>query len=163
LIVALALLAASCQGGAGETTTSDGSSLLTLPPASSTTTTVASPETTRPSFDSLTPPQYQIVQRSAIEGAAGDEVIVLLDPSSYDTLTDIDIENILAEVVELFPPVWIAHLIDDPAAANVVGNPDATTAELEAISDHYLARLDNGFEITFLGPFADAGSGVIGS
>ena len=69
----------------------------------------------------------------------------------------------LAEVIELFPPVWTAHLIDDPAAANVVGNPNATESELEAIADHYFARLDNGFEITFLGPFADSGGGVIGS
>ena len=90
-------------------------------------------------------------------------VVVLLDIASYETLTDIDLENIIADVVQRFPPIATVHVIDDPAAANVVGNPDATEAQIEPISGHYLARLDDGFSITFLGPFATAGSAVLGS
>lgn len=162
LMAATALVVVACQNTSVETTTTEGSSLLSLPVVT-TTTTVPTPETTRPAFDPLLPPQYQIVHRSPVEGTPADEVVVLLDPTSYETLTDIDIEDILAEVIELFPPVWTAHVIDDPGAANVVGNPTATGAELDAIEFHYLARLDNGFEITFLGPFAESGGGVIGS
>jgi len=162
VVVGMALFAAACQSGSVDTTTTRASSLLSLP-TPSTTTTVLAPETTLPSFDPLAPPMYQIVQRAPVAGASGDEIVILLDPTSYDTLTDIDIEEVLAEVVMLFPPVWIAHVIDDPGAANVVGNPDATAGELAAVSDNYLARLDNGFEITFLGPLADSGGGVIGS
>lgn len=163
VIMVLALLTGACQDSSVEsTTTTQGSSLLSLPEPGPTTTVDLTTSTTR-GFDPLTPPQYQIVSRVGVDGAAGDEVVVLLDPSSYESLTDIDLEDILAEVIELFPPVWTAHLIDDPAAANVVGNPNATESELEAIADHYFARLDNGFEITFLGPFADSGGGVIGS
>ena len=163
VILVSALVVASCQGASNDsTTTTQGSSLLTLPEPGS-TTTVDQTTTTANDFEPLDPPQYQIVSRVSVDGAPGDEVVVLLDPSSYETLTDIDIEDLLAEVIELFPPVWIAHVIDDPAAANVVGNRDATQSELDAVADHYFARLDNGFEIAFLGPFAESGSGVIGS
>lgn len=163
VITVLVLFLSGCQGASVEpTTTTEGSSLLSLPEPAP-TTTVDQTTTTSQAFDPLSPPQYQIVSRTPVDGGSGDEIVVLLDPSSYESLTDIDIEDILAEVIELFPPVWIAHLIDDPAAANVVGNPDASRSELDAISDHYFARLDNGFEITFLGPFAESGGGVIGS
>lgn len=163
VIMVLALLVGACQGASVDsTTTTEGSALLSLPePGPS--TTIGDTTTTSRGFDPLSPPQYQIVSRVAIEGEPGDEIVVLLDPSSYESLTDIDIEDVLAEVIELFPPVWVAHLIDDPAAANVVGNPNATESELDSISDHYFARLDNGFEITFLGPFEDSVGGVIGS
>lgn len=163
VIVVSALFVAGCQGASGgSTTTTEGSPLLTLPePGSS--TTLDQTTTTSDDFQPLAPPEYQIVSRVPVDGAPGDEVVVLLDPSSYEALTDIDIEDILAEVIELFPPVWIAHVIDDPAAANVVGNPDATQSELDAVADHYFARLDSGFEVTYLGPFADSGFGVIGS
>lgn len=160
LVVGCGLLVAACQDSAESPTTTAASSLLTLPPAtapatSSTTTTLAPAE-------QLSSPQYQIVQRTPGE-AGGDTVVVLLDTASYETLTDIDLEDIIADVVQRFPPVATVHVIDDPAAANVVGNPEATEAQIEPISDHYLARLDDGFSITFLGPFAPAGSAVLGS
>ena len=90
-------------------------------------------------------------------------MVVLLDATSYETLTDIDLEDVIADVVHRFPPIASVHVIDDPAAANVVGNPDATDEQIEAIAEHYLARLDDGFSITFLGPFAPAGATVLGS
>ncbi|MCB1245999.1 MAG: hypothetical protein KDB69_01890, partial [Acidimicrobiia bacterium] len=113
-------------------------------------------------IEELSAPQYQIVFREPTDGP-GDELVIELDPTSYDTLTDIDIQDLFAEIVELFPPVWTAHLVDDPAAVAVVVDPDATPEDLDAVGDHYLARLDNGFEITYLGPFAESGSGVLGS
>jgi hypothetical protein len=112
--------------------------------------------------EKLSSPDYQIVQRApGID--TGDTVVVLLDTTSYETLTDIDLEEVIADVVQRFPPITTVHVIDDVAAANVVGNPDASEAQLEAIADHYLARLDDGFAITFLGPFAPAGATVLGS
>lgn len=160
MLVAVAMLAAACQTSSEESTTTLESPLLTLPPAalaptSSTTTTLAPAEP-------LSAPRYQIVQRT--QGAqSGDTVVVLLDTTSYETLTDIDLEDIITDVVQRFPPILTVHVIDDPAAANVVGNPDASEEQIAAISDHYLARLDDGFSITFLGPFAPAGSTVLGS
>ena len=162
IVVFAAVFAAACQGAAGTvTTTTEASSLLTLPLPSTTTTSSVPPTTVAPPIQ-LSAPQYQIVQRTAGEGV-GDEIVVLLDPTSYETLTDIDIQELIAEIVDLFPPVWTAHIIDDPAAANTVGNPDASEEDLAGIADNYLARLDNGVEIIFLGPFAPKGSIVLGS
>lgn len=163
LVIGMALLAAGCQSGGGATTsTTRDSTLLTLPPPTTSTAPQSTPTTAPEPIVDLTAPRYQIVQRTPGDGV-GDEVVVLLDPTSYETLTDIDIQDLIGEVVDLFPPVAIAHIVDDPAAANVVGNPDASAAEIAAIQDHYFARLDNGFEITYLGPFASSGSNVLGS
>jgi len=90
-------------------------------------------------------------------------VVVLLDTTSYDSLTDIDLFDIIAEVVELFPPISEIHVVDGLLAASTVANPDSTEAQLQAIQPNYLARLENGFTITFLGPFASSGTAVLGS
>ncbi len=163
LVIGLALFVAACQNGSdANTSTTRDSTLLTLPEQTAPTTSLPSETTSPEPIVDLTAPRYQIVQRTFGEGV-GDEVVVLLDPTSYETLTDIDIQDLIGEVVDLFPPVAIAHIVDDPAAANVVGNPDASAAEIASIQDHYFARLDNGFEITFLGPFASSESNVLGS
>jgi hypothetical protein len=128
----------------------------TLVQASSTTTTTLAP------ISQITPPSYQIVTRIPTD-AGGDEVVVLLDPTSYDTISDLDVHDIIAEVVELFPPVTVMHVVDDPVAANVVADPEATDEAKLAVADHYLARLDSGFRITFLGPLVESGSAVLGS
>lgn len=161
LLVGVSLVLAACQGSSAETTTSTTeSSLVELPPPP--TTLVEDTTTTLAPIDELSAPEYQIVRRTPGEGT-GDELVVLLDPTSYDTLTDIDIQDLIAEVVEFFPPVWIVHVVDDISAVAVVGNPDASAAEVASIDGHYLARLDNGVEITYLGPFAESGTGVLGS
>ncbi len=160
VVAAVTILAAACQSSSEATTTTSEAPLLTLPP-STTPPTTTTPTTLAPATQ-LSSPEYQIVQRTAGDGT-GDTVVVLLDTTSYETLTDIDLEDLIADVVQRFPPITTVHVIDDPGAANVVGNPDATEAQIAAISDHYLARLDDGSSITFLGPFAPAGATVLGS
>jgi hypothetical protein len=118
--------------------------------------------TTSTAATQITPPRYRIVDRTNTD-APGDTVVVLLDTTSYDSLTDIDLYDIIAEVVELFPPISEIHVVDDASAATTVTNPDATEADMQAIQSNYLARLENGFTITFLGPFASSGSAVLGS
>ena len=160
VVAAVVLFATACQSSADDTTTTTGSPLLTLPPP--TTPPTSSTSTTLAPVEQLSSPEYQIVQRTISEDT-GDTVVVLLDTSSYETLTDIDLEEVITDVVQRFPPIATAHVIDDPAAANVVGDPDASEEQIAAISDHYFARLDDGFTITFLGPFAPAGATVLGS
>ena len=160
VVAAVAFVAAACQSSADSTTTTAESPLLTLPPPTTPPTSTTS--TTLVPVEQLSSPEYQIVQRSVGEGT-GDTVVVLLDSSSYETLTDIDLEDVIADVVRRFPPIATVHVIDDPAAANIVGNPDATEEQIASIEDHYFARLDDGFTITFLGPFAPAGATVLGS
>jgi hypothetical protein len=158
----IVVVAAACTSSpAAETSTTAGQTPLTTLAADDTTTT-SQPTTTTEASRELTPPRYRIVER--IEGESeGDTVVVLLDPTSYDSLTDIDLFDIIAEVVELFPPISVIHVVDDPSAANVVANPDASNAEIQAIQEYYLARLDNGLKITYLGPFAASGTAVLGS
>lgn len=160
-LIAVVSVACNSSDTAESASTTAGVSLTTLVSSgatadTSTTTTVTTPKTI------LTAPDYRIVARIEDEGP-GDTVIVLLDPSTYDSLTDLDLYDLIAEVVELFPPVAVLHIVDDAAAANVVANPDASEAERAATTANYLARLENGFQITYLGPFASSGTAVLGS
>jgi len=166
-VVALltAFLAAACTSSGGDDDESGSGS--TVAPLVSTTTVVASTaaSTTKSTFaplSTISPPKYQIVSRSPTE-EGGDEVVVLLDPTTYDSLSDIDLFDVIVEVVELFPPVAIVHVVDDEAAADVVADPEASEAAREVLVDHYLARLDGGFTITYLGPFASSGTAILGS
>ncbi len=160
LATVLLTVAAGCSSSADTATTIAEPVVVTTLP--STTTSTTSPSTTLPPISQLSPPAYRIVERVPTEGP-GDEVVVLLDPSSYDTLTDLDLYDLIAEVVELFPPIATLHVVDDAAAANAVAASDTSTTETPAPSEHYLARLENGFRIVYLGPFAASGTAVLGS
>ncbi|MCL1601326.1 MAG: hypothetical protein M3112_07300 [Actinomycetia bacterium] len=163
--VAIALVSVACTSDGSE---QDASSVdtqaqvttlvsvaATEPQRESTTTTTSVPKTV------LSAPEYQIVDR--IEGDSGDTVIVLLDPETYGPLTDLDLYDLIAEVVELFPPIAVVHVVDEAAAANIVANPDASDDERTAVAANYLARLDDGVKIIYLGPFASSGTAVLGS
>ncbi len=166
MVAGIAVLVAACTSAGSDdatTTTTTQTPLTTSAPADTSSSTVTSTTTTT-ILGELSPPDYRIVERTkSDEEGVGDTVVVLLEPSSYDSLTDIDLFDVIAEVVELFPPISVVHIVDDPAAANVVANPDATDAEIRAVQQNYLARLDDGFKITYLGPFAGSGTAVLGS
>jgi len=162
ILVVAALVVAACTSSTSEVTTTTAVEAPVTTLATEASTTTSAPETTTvPQVTQISPPQYKIMDR--IEGDDGDTVVVLLDASSYDSLTDLDLFDIIVEVVELFPPISTIHIVDDPAAVSVVVNPDASNAEIEAIQENYLARLDNGFTITYLGPFAARGTAILGS
>ena len=165
VVAAIALVSVGCTSAGSEqeasatTTVPSVTTLVSVaakePQSESTTTTTSAPKSV------LSAPEYQIVDR--IEGDSGDTVIVLLDPETYGTLTDLDLYDLIAEVVELFPPIAVVHIVDEAAAASVVANPDASEAERSAIAANYLARLDDGVKIIYLGPFASSGTAVLGS
>lgn len=164
LLVAVALIAAACtSSSAPETTTSSSLTPLTTSATSaSTESTVAETTTTTQPLSTLTPPEYAIVDRAETD-APGDTVVVLLDVESYTSLTDIDLYDVIAEVVDLFPPISMLHIVDDVGAVNTVANPEATSEELATIEENYLALLEDGFKITYLGPFAASGTAILGS
>jgi len=165
LVVALGLVAVSCTASGSVDANSTSATATATPQTSTETSTTVEAQITTTSSTAatqITPPRYRIVDRATTD-AAGDTVVVLLDDTSYDSLTDIDLYDIIAEVVELFPPISEVHVVDDAGAVTTVANPDATSAEIQAIQTNYLARLDNGFTITYLGPFASSGSAVLGS
>ncbi len=162
MVVSIVVFVAACTSSPSAETTTTASRVPLTTVAVDTAAPTTSTTTTTAALQELGPPSYRIVQRIETEDP-GDTVVVLLDPTSYNSLTDIDLFDVIAEVVDLFPPISVIHIVDDPEAANVVANPDASNAEIQAIQDNYLARLDNGFKITYLGPFASSGTAVLGS
>ncbi len=108
-----------------------------------------------------TVPRYEVVSRT--QGPPGDTVVVLLDPSSYGSLSDIDLQSIVTDIYEQFPPVFEAHIVDAPAAASFVVQQGPQATEVSTLAGNYLARLEEGFRIVFLGPFAEFGTASLGS
>lgn len=111
--------------------------------------------------DAVDFPAYTIVTRE--EGDSGDTVVVLLDTESYLSLTDIDLANVLADVVDRFPPVLTAYVVDDATAIEAVLAAEPTAEQLEALEAHYFVRLEDGFRMVFTGKFSDTPIAILGS
>jgi len=105
-------------------------------------------------------PEYEIVSRS--ESPDGDTLVILID-SDYDALTDIDLQNLLADVVEMFPPVYEAFVVDSRAAASLVLAEDLDEDAESVLERHFLVRLEEGFRVVFTGPFEGARTLILGS
>ncbi len=177
LIAVFAVLAAACSGGddgEGTTTTATEATITTLADAgaagsgseddsSSQDTTTTSVVVSDEEDDGVAVPTFSIVSRE--EGEDGDTVVVLLDTESYDTLTDIDLQNVVSVVVDDFPPVYEAHVVDsEEVTALVVAPASDIDAEAQRLMDlHYLVRLEEGFRIVYVGPFEDTPSAILGS
>jgi hypothetical protein len=158
VIAGVVLLGAACSIGADTTTTTTEAlvEITTVPPVETTITTTTLAPLSAPSF-----PSYSIVQRR--EDSNGDTVVVLLDPTSYEILSDVDLYDVLVDVVERFPPIVEAHVVDSPAAAQAVLVEEPSDEQLQTLGEHYLVSLEEGFRIVYRGPFADLGTSVLGS
>jgi hypothetical protein len=168
LLVAVLSACSGDDGAESSTTTTFGA--LTAPTggssgaSSATTSTTAATDTTAAPGDGVstaTFPRYQIVARE--QGADGDIVVVLLDPTSYGSLTDIDLQNVVADVVAEYPPVLEAHVVDSAEAAAIVLQEDLDEAGRALLDEHYLVRLEEGFRIVYSGPFESRGVLILGS
>ena len=167
---AMFLLVASCSGddeASDETTSSTTSGVPITTLAGSTEaigtstadTTTSTTTTTVPS--ELSVPQYSIISREASE--LGDIVVVLLDTDTYESLSDLDIHNVMSDLVEEHAPVYQAHIVESEAAADALFVDEPTEAEQNALDNHYLARLEEGFRIVYVGPLEDSGIAILGS
>ncbi len=174
VVVSLVLVGAACSGDGSDDSSTTATSTTVAPVTSlaatgsteAAPTTSASPSSSVTSStaapgDPVTFPQYTIVSREP--GDSGDTVVVLLDTESYESLTDIDLANVLADVVDRFPPILTAYVVDDASAADVVLVASPTEAELEVLGRHYLVRLEEGFRMVFAGPFEDTPVAILGS
>jgi hypothetical protein len=187
LLLLVALVGAACSGddGDGTTTTATAGGTVTSTAGSdgsgdaaggdsgsetdagddasnATTTTAASDD----GSDEPQIPEYTIVSREPSEQEdEGDTVVVLLDPDSYGLLTDIDLQNVVSEVVDDFPPVYTAYVIDSEDVAELVlMEPAELDAEQQRLVGlHHLVTLEEGFRITFLGAFEESGTVILGS
>lgn len=165
-------LIAACSGddeSDGSTTTSVGDSgtITSLSPAAGDTesapaaTTTTSTTTTTTEAPELTFPEYKIISRET--GDDGDVVVVLLDPTTYESLSDIDIYNVMSDLVEQFSPVYEAYIVETQAAADALFVEEPTEDEAAALSAAYIARLEEGFRIVYVGRFEDSGVELLAS
>ena len=136
-------------------TADDGTEVATAD-TSTTTTTTTTTEAPELSF-----PEYRIVSREATDN--GDVVVVLLDKSTYESLSDIDVHNVMSDLVEQFAPVFEAHIVESQAAADALFVENPTEEQQTALDNAYIARLEEGFRIVYVGPLAASGVAILGS
>ncbi len=171
LIVGIAvLLVAACSGDdeSDQSTTSTTAATITTlgdptavvgtedgqaDPTSSTTTSTVDL--------ALSFPEYTIVSREASEN--GDIVVVLLDRTSYESLSDIDVHNVVSDLVEEYAPVYEAYIVETQAAADALFVEDPTDEEQTALNNGFVAKLEEGFRIIYEGPLQDFGVAILGS
>lgn len=120
---------------------------------STTTTTVIEPE--------LSFPEYSIISREASDD--GDVVVVLLDRESYESLSDLDVRNVIDDLVEQFAPVYEAYIVETQAAADALFVEEPTEEQQAALDNGYVAKLEEGFRIVYAGPLEDSGVAILGS
>lgn len=175
-VVVLALVVSACSGDDGDTTTTIASEGATTTIAAAAAAGGGSDDassddsaapsdsaetTTTAAFGEPVIPEFTIASREP--GEDGDTIVVVLDPESYESLTDIDLQNVLSQVVDDFPPVYEAHVVDSEEVAELV-LADEVDAEGQRLLDiHYLVRLDEGFRITYVGVFEESGTAILGS
>ena len=175
VLTILATVLVGCSGGDDAEPTSTSIS-TTAAPITSLATTLAPPVPTTVSVSLTTIatttteantgafvdfPEYEIVSRS--ESPDGDTLVILIDSDFDDALTDIDLQNLLADVVEMFPPVYEAFVVDSRAAANLVLAEDLDEEAESVLEQHFLVRLEEGFRVVFTGPFEGARTLILGS
>jgi hypothetical protein len=161
MLTLLALVLAACSNADEAVPSTVSPTLTTLAPAQNgvdDTVVVTTTSTTFPIPDEI---GYSIVKR--IDGTNGDTVVVLLDPSTYTSLTDIDLLGIIQDVIEAFPPILEAHIVDTQTAADAVLAESPTDEQKAALEENYLLSLEDGINVTFLGPFASFGTDLLGS
>jgi hypothetical protein len=168
VLMVVALLGAGCSGDEADdtttttvvpSTTAAGSAGTIAPGAGSdgTTTTTAVVDEDAP----FSIPAYEVVDR--IDGENGATVVVLLDPATYTALTDVDLQNVIEDVIDRFPPVYEVHVVDDITAADLVLADAVPPAQQEILDEHYLVRLEEGFTIVYVGPFSNFPVTIIAS
>jgi hypothetical protein len=168
VLLVVALLGAGCSGDEADDTTTTTAATATTSAAAggttapeggteeSTTTTVAVDEEV-----SFSIPAYEVVHR--IEGDRGGTFVVLLDPATYTSLTDVDLQNVIEDVIDRFPPVYEVHVVDDISAADLVLADGVQPEQQVILDEHYLVRLEEAFTIVYVGPFSDFPVTIIAS
>jgi hypothetical protein len=175
-LLVLVLLVSACSGDDGDSTTTtvaaEGTTTTTAAPGgdgggtddgTTDDTSAAAAATTTTAALSGEPvvPEFTIASRA--EGEDGDTVVVLLDPDSYESLTDIDLQNVLSQVVDDFPPIYEAHVVDSEEVTELVLAEEVTPDEQRLLDIHYLVKLEEGFRITYVGVFEESGTAILGS
>lgn len=163
ILIALVVAAviSSCSSSTESTTTTSTTTTSTTTTTAPTTTTSSTTTTTIPQEPPAFP-EYRITERIVVP-EEGDTVVLLLDPASYTSLSDLNLYEVIADAVDRFPPILEAHVVDSPEAADAVLLEEPDEDQAAILASHYLARLEDGFRIVYLGPFEESGTAVLGS
>lgn len=164
MVAAVAIMIASCSSSSDTTTTTSTTTTTTTTTVPTTTTTTAPTTTTTLPQEPPAFPEYRIAER-IIAPETGDTVVLLLDPASYPAsgLTDLALYDVIADAADRFPPILVAHVVDSPDAVEAVLLEQPDEDQELILANHYLARLEDGFRIVYLGPFEESGTAVLGS
>lgn len=164
------LFAAACSGGddateqALTTSTTAAPSITTLADGADATGTAVAETTTTSTTTTEAPelafPEYRIVSREATD--LGDIVVVLLDTTTYESLSDLDIHNVMSDLVEQFA-VYEAYIVESQAAADALFVEDPTAEQQTSLDNDYIAHLEEGFRIVYVGRFDELGVAILGS
>lgn len=162
LLAATALVIVSCTSSnepaaTTTTTTSTTTTTTTMPPTTATTLTTTTSVPAMPSF-----PEYRIAER-IISVETGDTVVLLLDPASYTSLSDLDLYEVIADAVDRFPPIFEAHIVDSEDAVSAVLAEEPDENQRRTLSEHYFVRLEDGFRVVYVGPFEGTDDAILGS
>ncbi len=160
IFVSCLAIVSACGDSSGATTTTQ---TTAAPPVVTTTPATVAADNTPGTTSAVTPttgpgfsfPEFTIVERT------DDDVLVVAVPAG--TYTDIDLQNLVGEMVERFPPVNGLHIIDDTAVTQLVLADSVSVGEQALLDLHYFLRLEDGFRMVYLGPFADVGEVILGS
>ena len=178
LVVASVLAITACNrgdeaasGGAATTGTAPVTTIAATPVVEE-TTTVPAPSTTEESAPSgdggvtstatdaepgPAMPEYEVVHRLIEDGR--ETLVILVEPGSH---TSVQLENLVYDIVETHSPS-AAIVVDDRAAADLALLEERTGAEQDTLDSHTFLRIENGVEVTFLGPYADFPGLTVGS
>ncbi len=102
-------------------------------------------------------PAYEVIHRLIVDDRT--TLVILVEPGSYST---VQLENLVYDVVDTFSPNT-AIVVDERDAADLAIRDDLTPEEQSVLDDRTFLRIENGVDVTFHGPYADAGGMTVGS
>lgn len=102
-------------------------------------------------------PPYEVIHRLIVDDRT--TLVILVEPGGYTT---VQLENLVYDVVDTYSPNT-AIVVDDRAAADLAIKDDLSPEEQSTLDDRTFLRIENGVDVTFHGPYADAGGMTVGS
>ena len=102
-------------------------------------------------------PPYEVIHRLIVDDRT--TLVILVEPGAYTT---VQLENLVYDVVDTYSPNT-AIVVDDRAAADLAIKDDLTPEEQATLDARTFLRIENGVDVTFHGPYADAGGMTVGS
>jgi len=102
-------------------------------------------------------PLYEVIHRLIVDDRT--TLVILVEPGAYTT---VQLENLVYDVVDTYSPNT-AIVVDDRAAADLAIKDDLTAEEQSTLDARTFLRIENGVDVTFHGPYADAGGMTVGS